>query len=124
MSPSALSHAVAAVEARLGIRLFNCTTRSVSLTEAGEQLISRVAPALADIRSAVEQVNMHRETPIGTLRINAAVGAARPFMPTVLDYLSRYPEMKVDITTEGRLVDIVAGGFDAGLRLAEFCCRT
>ncbi|MDB5524683.1 MAG: LysR family transcriptional regulator [Rhizobium sp.] len=120
MSPSALSHAVAAVEARLGIRLFNRTTRSVSLTEAGEQFVARVAPALADIRYAVEQVNSHRETPMGTLRINTSVGAARQFMPTVLDYISRYPEMKVDIVTENKLVDIVAGGFDAGIRLAEY----
>jgi DNA-binding transcriptional LysR family regulator len=120
MSASALSHAVAAVEARLGIRLFNRTTRSVSLTQAGEQFVARVAPALADIRDAVEQVNVHRETPIGTLRVNAAVGAAWQFMPTVLEYMRRYPEMKVDIVTENKLVDIVAGGFDAGIRLAEY----
>jgi DNA-binding transcriptional LysR family regulator len=120
MSPSALSHAVAAVEARLGIRLFNRTTRSVSLTEAGEQFVARIAPALADIRNAVEEVNVHRETPMGTLRINTSVGASHQFMPTVLEFMRRYPDMKVDITTENRLVDIVAGGFDAGIRLAEY----
>lgn len=120
MSPSALSHTIAAVEARLGVRLFNRTTRSVSLTEAGEQFVAGVAPALADIRDAVEAVNAHRETPRGTLRLNTSVGAAKQFMPTVLEYTRRYPEMKVDIVTENRLVDIVAGGFDAGIRLTEY----
>src|ERR1700742_274183 len=95
MSPSALSHAVAAVEARLGIRLFNRTTRSVSMTEAGEQFVGRVAPALADIRRAVEDINVHRQRPVGTLRLNMAIGAARQFMPTILDYIHHYPEMKV-----------------------------
>jgi DNA-binding transcriptional LysR family regulator len=123
MSPSALSHAVAAVEARLGIRLFNRTTRSVSLTEAGEQFVARVAPALADIRSAIEQANDFRGTPIGLLRINAAVGAARQFLPTVLEYLRRYPQMSVDLVTDNKLIDIVAGGFDAGIRLEEYLPR-
>jgi len=120
MSPSALSHAVAAVEARLGIRLFNRTTRSVALTEAGEQFVVRVAPALADIRRAVEDINVHRERPVGTIRLNMAIGAARQFMPTILDYMRRYPEMRVDLVTENKLIDIVAGGFDAGIRLAEY----
>jgi DNA-binding transcriptional LysR family regulator len=82
--------------------------------------VARIAPALADIRNAVEEVNVHRETPMGTLRINTSVGASHQFMPTVLEFMRRYPDMKVDITTENRLVDIVAGGFDAGIRLAEY----
>ncbi|MDX3885385.1 MAG: LysR family transcriptional regulator [Sphingomonas sp.] len=120
MSTSALSHAVAALEARLGVRLFNRTTRSVSPTDAGDQFIARIAPALGEIGQAVEAVNSHRETPTGTLRINTSAGAARMILaPIVLEYLRRYPEMNVVIVTEGKLVDIVGQGFDAGIRLAE-----
>jgi DNA-binding transcriptional LysR family regulator len=120
LSRSALSHAVAALEQRLGVRLFNRTTRSVSLTEAGEQFVASVAPALGDIRGAMAAANSLRTTPAGTLRINTSAGAARMMLtPIILEYLRRYPEMKVDIVTEGRLVDIVVDGFDAGVRLAE-----
>jgi DNA-binding transcriptional LysR family regulator len=120
MSSSALSHAVAALEARLGIRLFNRTTRSVSATDAGEQFIARVAPALAEIGGAIEGINSHRDTPAGTLRINTSAGAARMILtPIILDYMRRYPDMNVVLVTEGRLVDIVGHGFDAGIRIAE-----
>ncbi len=120
MSRSALSATVAGLEARLGVRLFNRTTRSVATTEAGEQFVARIAPALADIRGAMEATNELRDTPAGTLRLNSSVGAAQMiFAPVVLEYLRRYPDMKVDIVTERRLVDIVAEGFDAGIRLAE-----
>jgi len=120
LSPSALSHAIAALEARLGLRLFNRTTRSVSPTDAGEQFIARIGPALADIGGAMEAINSHRERPAGTLRINTSAGAARMILtPLILGYLRRYPEMNVTLVTEGRLVDIVAQGFDAGIRLAE-----
>jgi DNA-binding transcriptional LysR family regulator len=119
MSRSALSHAIAALEAKLGVRLFHRTTRSVSLTEAGEQFVSGVAPALGQIREAMERAGSHRETPAGTLRINASAGAARQMEPIVFEYLRRYPDMTVDIVTEGRPVDIVLDGFDAGVRLAE-----
>jgi DNA-binding transcriptional LysR family regulator len=119
-STSALSHTIAALEMRIGVRLFNRTTRSVSLTEAGEQFVNAVAPALASIRAAMDQAGTHRDTPSGTLRINTSLGAARQVMtPIVLEYLRRYPEMKVDIVTEGRLIDIVKDGFDAGIRLAD-----
>ena len=120
MSPTALSHAVNGLEARLGVRLFNRTTRSVSLSEAGEQFIARVAPALSEIRSAMEGVNSLRDKPAGTLRINASVGAARQILVSVvLEYLRRYPEMRVDVVTEGRLIDIIADGFDAGIRTRD-----
>jgi DNA-binding transcriptional LysR family regulator len=120
MSSSALSHAVAALEVRLGVRLFNRTTRSVSPTDAGEQFIARIAPALADISGAIERINSHRDTPTGTLRINTSAGAARMILtPIVFDYLRRYPDMNVTLVTEGRLVDIVGQGFDAGIRIAE-----
>jgi DNA-binding transcriptional LysR family regulator len=119
MSSSALSHTVAGLEARLGARLFNRTTRSVSLTEAGEQFVATIVPALSDIRGAMDAVNSHRDTPSGTLRINTSAGAARQILrPLVLEYLKRYPDMKVDIVTEGRMIDIVLEGFDAGIRPA------
>jgi DNA-binding transcriptional LysR family regulator len=120
LSTSALSHSIAATEARLGIRLFNRTTRSVSPTDAGEQFVARIGPAIGAIGDAVEAINSHRDTPSGTLRINSSAGAARMILtPVIFDYLRRHPEMNVVIVTEGRLVDIVGQGFDAGIRLAE-----
>jgi DNA-binding transcriptional LysR family regulator len=120
MSTSALSHAVAGLEARLGVRLFNRTTRSVSLTAAGEQFVAEIAPALVQIRGAMDGVNAHRATPSGVLRLNTSIGAARMILtPLILEYLRRYPEMSVDLVTEGRLIDIVGEGFDAGIRTAE-----
>lgn len=116
VSPSSLSHAVASVERRLGIRLFNRTTRSVSLTEAGEDFLARIRPALRDIAAAVETVNRFRETPTGTLRLNASLGGAERILPTVLSFLDANPDMRVDLGVDGRLVDIVAEGFDAGVR--------
>jgi DNA-binding transcriptional LysR family regulator len=120
VSRSALSHAIAAVEARLGVRLFHRTTRSVSLTQAGEQFVADIAPAVADIRGAMEKAGSQRDTPAGLLRINTSTGAARQVMgPILLEYLRRYPDMILDIVTENRLIDIVVEGFDAGFRLAE-----
>ncbi|MCU1752335.1 LysR family transcriptional regulator [Pseudomonas sp. 6D_7.1_Bac1] len=117
VSTSALSHAVAALEARIGVRLFNRTTRSVSLSEAGAQFVNSIAPALSTIHAALEQAGSFRDTPSGTLRINTSVGAANQVMPAFIAFLQRYPEMKLDIVTEGRLIDIVVEGFDAGIRL-------
>ncbi len=120
LSRSALSQAVAGLEARLGVRLFNRTTRSVSLTEAGARFVAGVAPALGEIRDAMEAANSSRATPAGVLRINAAPGAARLLLNSLMfEYLRRYPEMKVDIVAESRLIDIVVDGFDAGVRLIE-----
>lgn len=120
MSTSALSHTIAALETRIGVRIFNRTTRSVSLSEAGEQFVAQVTPAVTAIRGAIELASSQHELPSGTLRINTAVGAAQQLMtPIMLEYLRRYPQMKLDIVTEGRLIDIVREGFDAGIRLAE-----
>lgn len=118
VSASALSHQIAALEARLGVRLFNRTTRSVALTAAGEAFLERVKPALGEIVEAMEAVNAHRDTPTGTLRINTSEGAAKQLMtPVFLEYMRRYPEMRLDVVTDGKLVDIVAGGYDAGIRV-------
>ncbi len=119
MSTSALSNAVAGLEARVGVRLFNRTTRSVALSEAGERFVAQVAPAMSEIRDAMEAATSLRTTPAGTLRINTSAGAARMIGPIVHEYVRRYPDMHVDIVTEGKLIDIVADGFDAGVRLAE-----
>lgn len=119
ISPSALSNAIIGLEERLGVRLFNRTTRSVALTEAGEHFVDRVAPAFFQIRSAMEIAATRSERPSGTLRINSSVSAARLIMaPVIAEYLRRFPEMDVTITTEPRLIDIVADGADAGVRLA------
>lgn len=120
LSTTAVSNAVAGLETRLGARLFHRTTRSVALTEAGEHFVARIAPALSEIRGAMEETTSNRLLPIGTLRINASLGAARMvFAPLILAYLRRYPDMKVEIVTEGRMIDIVAEGFDAGIRQSE-----
>lgn len=123
MSTTALSHTIARLEASLGVRLFNRTTRSVSLSDAGRTFVDRIAPAVAEIRAAVETVQSQRVTPSGLLRINASVQAGREIAPLVLTFLRRYPDMQVDLVTEGRLVDIVAAGFDLGLRPADLVPR-
>lgn len=117
MSTTALSNAIAKLEQRLGIRLFNRTTRSVSLTDAGRTFVDRVGPAMTDIHDAMLAAQSLQETPTGTLRINAFASAAREVMaPLILSFLRRYPGVHIDLVTEGKLVDIVAGGFDMGLR--------
>ncbi len=119
MSTTALSNAVAKLEASLGVRLFNRTTRSVSLTDAGRLFVEQVRPALQDIHGAMDGVRAQQETPSGTLRINAFAMAAREILsPLVLEFLRRHPQVHIDLVTEGRLVDIVAEGFDLGVRVA------
>lgn len=120
MSTTALSNAVGKLEAGLGVRLFNRTTRSVSLTDAGRVFVEQVGPALQDVLGALEAVRSQQITPSGTLRINAFATAAREILsPLVLEFLRRHPLVHVDVVTEGRLVDIVAEGFDLGVRAAD-----
>lgn len=117
MSTTALSNAVGKLEHQLGVRLFNRTTRSVSLTDAGRHFVGKVGPALQDIHEAMDAARSQQETPSGTLRINAFATAAREILAQlVLPFLRRYPQVHVDLVTEGRLVDIVADGFDIGIR--------
>ena len=104
----------------MGVRLFNRTTRSVALTEAGERFLGKVSPALKDISKAMEATNQSRASPGGTLRINTAEGGARGLlMPIVVEFHRRYPDVHVDIVSEGRFVDIIGEGFDVGIRLME-----
>lgn len=120
MSTTALSNAVGKLETNLGVRLFNRTTRSVSLTDAGRLFIEQVGPALQDIHGAMEGARSQQVTPSGTLRINAFATAAREILsPLVLEFLRRHPQVQVDLVTEGRLVDIVDEGFDLGVRAAD-----
>ncbi|MGL5241944.1 MAG: LysR family transcriptional regulator [Kluyvera ascorbata] len=119
MSATAVSNAVAGLESRLNVRLFNRTTRSVALTEQGQRYVARIAPALAEIQRAAEEIAAEPGNPTGTLRINAPRECVSLLFQLFDTYLQRYPQMRLDITTESRLIDIVSEGFDAGIRLAE-----
>lgn len=120
LSPSTLSHMMRVLEENMGMRLLHRTTRSVAPTEAGERLLSRLRPLLRDLDLALEDVNEFRRGPSGILRINASETAARLLLEWVVPaFLARYPQMALDLVAENRLVDIVAEGFDAGIRLGE-----
>ncbi|WP_414447393.1 LysR family transcriptional regulator [Burkholderia sp. 22PA0099] len=120
VSPSALSHSMRSLEARLGVRLFNRTTRSVALTEAGEQLLRRVGPALSDLENAVDEVATAQNRPAGSVRISASESSTRLLIRHVLPgFLLRYPDIHVEFVTDTRLIDIVGEGFDAGIRVLD-----
>lgn len=120
VSPSALSQAIRHLEARLGVRLLNRTTRSVSLTEAGEAYLSRVGPALGDVLEAGEQLNALQGRPSGVLRINAArISVAMALQPLLAGFLKAYPDVQLELSNDEGYVDIVERGFDAGVRLGE-----
>jgi len=120
ISTTAISNAVGKLERELAVRLFNRTTRSVSLTYAGRIFVAQIKPALENIQNAMNTARSQQEMPSGTLRINAFATAAREIMaPLVLTYLQRYPQVHIDLVTEGRLVDVVAAGFDLGVRSAD-----
>lgn len=120
VSPSALSQMIRRLEERLGIRLLNRTTRSVAPSEAGMRFLARLLPALADLDAAVEDVRNLRDVPSGPLRLNAnRIAALHHLAPVIGPFLRAWPDIRLDIVVEDRLVDIVAGGFDAGIRLGE-----
>ncbi len=121
VAPSTLSHALRNMEKNLNVRLLHRTTRSVSLTEAGESLLDRLRPAVLNIEEAMTAVESFRTGgPSGTVRINASDGAARLLTRHVIPEMRNlYPDVSIDLVTEGRLVDIVEAGFDAGARLGE-----
>ncbi len=120
ISSSALSQSMNALEAALGIRLLNRTTRSVAPTEAGLRLLARLEPALRDIRMAVDDLDQLRTSPSGTLRINAPGPAVDHVLcPLVFDFMKHYPNVKVEIISDAAIVDIVEQGFDAGVRFGK-----
>jgi DNA-binding transcriptional LysR family regulator len=120
MSTSAVSHAIRGLEERLGVSLFNRTTRSVALTEAGRRFLERLQPALRDVDEAIEEMNSFRATPTGTLRINTSRAAVWLVLaPLMQGFLATHPEIHLEIVDEDGLVDIVGAGFDAGIRFFE-----
>ncbi|MBY5699870.1 LysR family transcriptional regulator [Rhizobium leguminosarum] len=120
LSPSTLSHMMRSLEENMGVRLLNRTTRSVAATEAGERLVARLTPLFRDFDLALEEVNEFRGHPSGTLRLNTSEIAARVLLDAAVPtFLTRYPDMSLDLVTDNRLVDVVADGFDAGIRLRE-----
>lgn len=119
-SASRLSDAVRRLEAQLGVRLLNRSTRSVALTEAGASLLQRLEPALNEVQGALDVVNGFRDRPAGTLRLNVPVVAARLVLPAVLPgFLARYPDIRVEVTAQDTFVDILQSGHDAGIRYEE-----
>lgn len=120
VSVSSLSQRLRDMEERLGVRLMNRTTRSVALTEAGELLLARIAPAMHDVGEALDQVRGLRGVPSGRLRINAPLPAIDlVIQPMVVPFLKKHPQIELEIIAETSFVDIVAAGFDAGVRYGE-----
>jgi DNA-binding transcriptional LysR family regulator len=124
VSTSALSHAMRGLEEKLGVRLLARTTRSVAPTEAGEQLLGQVSPALGEIRTALDGIGRLRERPAGRLRVvMPRLAASMLLLPRLARFTREYPEVVLDVTTESGPVDIVAQRFDAGVDIGEFIQR-
>lgn len=120
VSPSALSQTIRTLEGRLDVRLLNRTTRSVTRTEAGTRLLHRLAPLFAEFDSAIEEVNDFRGKPAGTVRICAPQMAILHLVqPMLAGFGEAYPDIVLDLTSDDSVADIVARGFDAGIRLGE-----
>jgi DNA-binding transcriptional LysR family regulator len=120
VSASGLSEAVRRVETRLGVRLLHRSTRSISLTEAGAQLLERLSPALAEIGAALDAVHAQSDEPAGTLRLNVPANVARIVLPGILpQFLQAHPHIRVEVAVEDSFVDILASGADAGIRYEE-----
>jgi DNA-binding transcriptional LysR family regulator len=120
VSPSALSQMVSGFEERVGVRLLQRTTRSVALTEAGENLHRRVRPAVSELGDAVGQVRRYRERPAGLVRVHTFRSAAEKYIEPVLGaFAQTYPDVVLDLTLDDAVVDIVAGGYDAAIRIGE-----
>jgi len=120
VSQSALSHTLRGLEQRLGLRLLTRTTRNVSTTEAGERLLNSIGPKFEEIDAELEAVTALRDKPAGTIRINAAEHSLRTALWPRLDrFLADYPDIKIEVSQENALTDIVAQRYDAGVRLGE-----
>lgn len=119
-SASAYSEAVRRLEAQLGVRLLNRTTRSVVPTEAGQSLLARLGPVLAEMEEALDVVNVFRERPAGTLRLNVPVSASRLVLADIVPgFLAAFPDIQLEIFSEESFVDVIAAGCDAGIRYEE-----
>jgi DNA-binding transcriptional LysR family regulator len=120
VSSSALSQTVRTLETQLCVRLLNRTTRAVSVTEAGSRLLAELLPGLERIGRAVQQLDEDRGTPSGLLKVNASrIAAGHLLIPRVAEFARRYPAVKLELHLDDALIDVVAGGFDAGMRLGE-----
>jgi DNA-binding transcriptional LysR family regulator len=119
-SASTLSEAVRRLETRLGVRLLNRTTRSVTATEAGQRFLERLEPALGEVRAALEVVDGFRDTPRGVLRLNVPVIVARSILPEIaIGFLETHPDVTLEVIVEDTFVDVMAAGYDAGVRYDE-----
>jgi DNA-binding transcriptional LysR family regulator len=119
-SPSALSEALRRLEARLNLRLLNRTTRSVTPTEAGQRLLERLKPALSDMHLAMEELADDTDQPTGTLRLNVPSAVAELVMPPILaGFMAAHPGVAVEISADNSFIDVLAAGFDAGVRYGE-----
>ena len=115
-----MSQTIRALEERLGVRLFNRTTRSVALTEAGERLLSEIQPVIAGIDHALESVNLFRDKPVGTLRLAVSRPAAsRVLAPIIQPFLADHPGIRLEVAVDDTHSDIVSGRFDAGIRVGQ-----
>ena len=120
VSASGLSGAVRRLEARLGVRLLNRTTRSVAPTEAGARLLEQLLPALGEVRTALDTARAFRDRPAGTLRLNVPGSASRLVLPAlVTPFLKAYPDIRLEVVVEDGFVDVLAAGCDAGIRYDE-----
>jgi DNA-binding transcriptional LysR family regulator len=120
VSASSLSEALRRLESRLGVRLLNRTTRSVTPTEAGQRLLERLTPALGEVAAALDAVNSFRSSPTGTLRLNVPSAVARLVLPGIVGpFLAAHPGISLEVITEDTFIDVLAAGFDAGVRYDE-----
>lgn len=120
VTPTAVSRTIKLLEAQMKVRLFNRTTRSVGLTEAGVELLRSLAPALEQIRNSVQQASLSSGQPAGTLRINASyVAYVVAIRPCLAGFLAAYPQINVELALDNQLSDVVGAGFDAGIRLGH-----
>lgn len=120
ITPTAMSKSIKQLEAQLGARLFNRTTRSVALTDIGSDLLLSLSPALEQIHNSLDQVRASLRKPSGTLRINTSYVAYETLCePYLQEFLERYPELNIEVSLDSGLSDIVASGFDAGIRLGH-----
>ncbi|WP_068875900.1 MULTISPECIES: LysR family transcriptional regulator [unclassified Phenylobacterium] len=117
LSASALSHALKGLEARLGVRLLNRTSRSVTLTAAGEKLRDAILAPYEDIGRAVDVLNRFRDSPIGRIRLSVPTEAAELLVgPVLATFVERYPDLEIEISVSNRLIDVIESGFDGGIR--------